>query len=100
LSHPDAQIQELVINWETPKYNLSDGWIKYEIRVPQYEENLGEIISKVVFRIYLLKIKKEITDLINQLDTEDEAEQDILMNALEEKNATKKLIAEELGSIL
>lgn len=100
LSHPDAQIQQLVINWETPKYNLSDGWIKYEIRVPQYEENLGEIISKVVFRIYLLKIKKEITDLINQLDTEDEAEQDILMNALEEKNATKKLIAEELGSIL
>jgi uncharacterized membrane protein YqhA len=54
----------------------------------------------VVFRIYLIKIKKEITQLLQQLDTEDEAEQDILMNALEEKNATKKLIAEELGSIL
>jgi DNA primase len=100
LSHPDAQIQQLVIDWETPKYSLSEGWIKYEIRVPEYEENLGDIISKVVFRIYLLKIKKEITQLLQQLDTEDEAEQDILMNALEEKNATKKLIAEELGSIL
>ncbi len=100
LSHLNNEIQDLVINWESPKHGLSPQWVKFEVFVPDYESNLGEIVSKLVFRIHLLKIKNDILVLINQLDTEDEDEQDILLNALEEKNKEKTMVAEALGTIL
>lgn len=100
LSHINNEIQDLVINWESPKHGLSPQWVKFEVFVPDYESNLGEIVSKLVFRIHLLKIKNDILVLINQLDTEDEDEQDILLNALEEKNKEKTMVAEALGTIL
>jgi DNA primase len=100
LSHPEMQIQERVINWETPKHELSKHWAKYEIFIPDYKENLGEIITRTTFRIALLKLKQEILALIEQLSTEDEDEEVILQEALKQKNLEKKEIADFLGSVL
>lgn len=100
ISHPDPRIQELVIDWESPKHALSKHWEKYEIFVPEYRDFLGEIITRTNFRIHLLKIKKEILEIIEQLDTEDEDREIILQEALRKKNREKMEIAEFLGSVL
>lgn len=100
VSHPDSRIQETVINWESPKHELSKHWKKYEIFVPDYRDFLGEIITKTNFRIHLLRIKKEIQEIIDQLDTEDEDQEVILQEALRKKNMEKMEIAEFLGSVL
>jgi len=100
ISHPDSRIQELVIDWESPKHALSKHWEKYEIFVPEYRDFLGEIITRTNFRIHLLKIKKEILEIIEQLDTEDEDREIILQEALRKKNREKMEIAEFLGSVL
>ena len=100
LSHPDAQVQGKVIDWESPKHELSKYWVKYEIFVPEYRDFLGEIITRTNFRIHLLKIKREILEIIEQLDTDDEDEEIILQEALRKKNGEKMEIAEFLGSVL
>lgn len=100
ISHPDPRIQETVIDWESPKHELSKHWEKYEIFVPEYRDFLGEIITRTNFRIHLLKIKKEILEIIEQLDTDDEDQEIILQEALRKKNTEKMEIAEFLGSVL
>lgn len=100
LSHPDSHIQEIVIDWESPKHELSKHWTKYEIFVPEYRDFLGEIITRTNFRIALIRIRKEIQEIIEQLDTEDEDREIILQEALRKKNMEKREIAEFLGSVL
>lgn len=100
LSHPDSRIQERVIDWESPKHTLSKHWSKYEIFVPEYQDFLREIIPRTNFRIALLKIKKEILDIIEQLDTEDEDQEIILQEALRKKTLEKMEIAEFLGTVI
>lgn len=100
ISNPNTQIQDYAVKWASVRDEVSEGWTKYEVYVPKYEEKLGEIISKIVFRIYLLQITEEIDGLLERMETDDEDEQDIIMNAIEEKVATKKLIAKELGATL
>ncbi len=99
-SHPDSAVQEKVVDWESPKHELSKHWVKYEIFVPEYRDSLGEIMTRINFRIHLLKIKKEILDIIEQLDTEDEDEEVILQEALRKKNKEKMEIAEFLGTVI
>ena len=99
-SNPDTAIQDLAVLWESSNREASEGWMKYEVRIPSYSEKLGEIISKTIFRIYLLKIKKEIEDLGEKLETvEDEDEQDMLLAAIQDKTKHKQLIAKELGAV-
>ncbi len=99
-SHPDSAVQAKVVDWESPKHELSKHWVKYEIFVPEYRDSLGEIMTRINFRIHLLKIKKEILDIIEQLDTEDEDEEIILQEALRKKNREKMEIAEFLGTVI
>ena len=100
VSHPDPRIQEVVIDWESPKHTLSRHWKKYEIFVPDYQDFLAEIITRINFRIALIRVRKEILEIIEQLDTEDEDREIILQEALDKKNREKKEIAEFLGSVL
>lgn len=100
ISHQNQEVQDLAIAWETPMHELSKKWADYEVFVPDYLQNLGEIVSKVVFRVHLLRVKKDIQSLINQLETEDEDEEIILQEALKKKNIEKMKIAEYLGSVL
>lgn len=100
VSHEDSAVQDLVINWETSLHHLSSNWAKYEIRIPSYQEKLNEIVPKLLFRIYLLKLKQDITHIISQLDTEDEDEEVILQEALKIKNKEKIEVAEFLGAVL
>lgn len=100
ISHPDPRLQEIVIDWESPKHELSKHWQKYEIFVPEYRDFLGEIITRTNFRIHLLKIKREILEIIEQLDTDDEDREIILQEALRKKNREKMEIAEFLGTVI
>ncbi len=100
ISHPDHRIQEKVIQWETPKHELSQHWKKYEIFIPEYQDNLGENITRINFRIALLKIKKEISQVIEELNFVDEEKEVILLEHLKEKLAERKELAEFLGSVL
>jgi DNA primase len=100
ISHPDHRIQEKVIQWETPKHELSQHWKKYEIFIPEYQDNLGENITRINFRIALLKIKMEINQVIEELNSVDEEKEVILLEHLKEKLAERKEIAEFLGSVL
>ena len=60
VDHPeDAEIQHQAIHLTTPRYEISDGWLKHEIHVPS-EEEIG-ILADAAFR-NILRIKKMLAE--------------------------------------
>ncbi|HLO44396.1 MAG TPA: DNA primase [Leadbetterella sp.] len=99
-SNPNQQIQDLAIGWMSPKHEVSEKWLKYEIRIPKYEEILNEVSYKMVLRIRKEKIQKEIDALIEEIDTASDEDLEIIMNTVGKKRGILKLIADELGSVI
>jgi DNA primase len=99
-SNPNQQIQDLVIGWMSPKHEVSEKWLKYEIRIPKYEEILNEVSYKMVLRIRKEKIQKEIDALIEEIDSASDEDLEIIMNTVGKKRGILKLIADELGSVI
>lgn len=101
VSHPDPRIQEMVINWESTKHELSKQWQKFEIFVPDYRDVLGEINTRIIFRLALESVKKRIREIIDGLDAETDEEGEVmLLEELQVKTLEKTRIAEFLGSPL
>ncbi len=100
-THQDIKVQEKVINWLSPRYELSEHWVKYEIFVPKYTERLDVLSYRNILRIKKQRLEKEMLNLNDLLAAEeDEEQQDIL---LERMTKLKKLIvkiAEELGAVI
>jgi DNA primase len=99
-SHEDAQIQQKVIDWLSPKHELSEKWEKYEIFVAKTENILTANPELIVTRILLETTQKEIDSLINELDIASEIDQDILLNTIEKKRNFKKTLADILGVVI
>ena len=55
----DADIQHQAINLTTPRYEISDGWLKHDIHVPS-EEEIG-ILADAAYR-NILRIKKMLAE--------------------------------------
>jgi DNA primase len=99
-SNPNQQIQDLAIGWMSPKHEVSDKWLKYEIRIPKYEEILNEVSYKMVLRIRKEKIQKEIESLLEEIDNASDEDLEIIMNTVAKKRGILKLIADELGAVI
>lgn len=101
ISHPDARIQEMAINWESPKHELSKQWPKFEIFVPEYREVLGEITNRGIFMLALESVKKRIQEIIEELgNAADEDRETQLLEELDKKTREKMELAEFVGSVL
>lgn len=99
-SNENSAIQDLVVNWLSPKHELSDKWQKFEIFVPKYEEMLNEFSYKMILRIRKEKLQKEIEVLLNEIDTSSEEDLEIIINSINKKREVIKLISNELGSVI
>jgi DNA primase len=55
----DAEMQQQAIHLTTPRYEISDGWLKHEIHVPS-EEEIG-ILADAAYR-NILRIKKMLAE--------------------------------------
>ena len=99
-SHTDEEIQKLVINWLSPKHELSEKWSNFEIFIPKYEEILDEVSYKMVLRIRIEKLKKEIDTHILEIDDSFEENTDIILDQINKKLSTIKLLSEELGAVI
>ncbi len=101
ISHPDPRIQEMAINWESPKHELSKQWPKFEIFVPEYKEVLGEITSRVIFLLALESVKKRIQEIIEELGAGIDEDREIqLLEELDKKTKEKRELAEFVGTVL
>ncbi len=93
------------INLTTPRYEISDGWVKHEIFVPSEEED--EILAMAAYR-NILRIKKTLaeqrmTSLQQQLRdlkgaTPDEADQ-LMIEYMHVKRIDMQ-ISQELGTVI
>ena len=99
-SNEDHQIQEKVIDWLSPKHELSEKWQKYEIFVAKTENVLAANPEFIVMRIFLESTQKEIDKLIDELETASETDQDIILNAIEKKRSFKTKLADMLGVVV
>ncbi len=99
-SHIDNQIQQKVIDWLSPKHELSDKWAKYEIFVAKTENILAAHPELMVMRIFLESTQKDIDKLISELDTASETDQDIILNTIEKKRNFKSKLADMLGVVV
>lgn len=99
-SNPDLEIQTTVIDWLSSKHELSSNWSKYEIFVPKYEDKLDSLSFKTILRIKKEKIESDINKLIGDLDTANEADQEILLSQIMQHKLLLKKISQELGSIV
>ena len=99
-SHTDEEIQKLVINWLSPKHELSEKWSNFEIFIPKYEEILDEVSYKMVLRIRIEKLKKEIDTHILEIDDSSDENTDIILDQINKKHSTIKLLSEELGAVI
>jgi DNA primase len=99
-SHEDTHIQAKVIDWLTPKHELSDKWEKYEIFVAKTENIVTAHPEIIVTRILLESTQKEIDKLIGELDSASETDQDILLHSIEKKRNFKTKLADVLGVVI
>lgn len=99
-SHTDEEIHKLVINWLSPKHELSEKWSNFEIFIPKYEEILDEVSYKMVLRIRIEKLKKEIDTHILEIDDSSDENTDIILDQINKKHSTIKLLSEELGAVI
>jgi DNA primase len=100
-SHKNSEIQMAVINWMTPKHELSEKWSDFEIFIAKYHEILHDISFGEIIRFRLDKLKSiqksNIEDFINCSSEEDE---DILLNKNISLISKIKSVAESLGIIV
>lgn len=99
-SSPDTKIQDCVINWMSPKHELSDNWTKFEIFVPKYEEKLSDFSYKLVLRITKDKLQNEINQMLNEIDDASDEDQEIIVVNINKKQLLIKKIADILGAVM
>jgi DNA primase len=99
-SNTDDDISQTVINWLSPKHELSENWKKFEIFVPKYEELVDIFSYRLILRMRKEKIQFEIEQLQNELENATDDDQDIILIAIAKKKAVVKKIAELLGAVI
>jgi DNA primase len=100
-SHPDQEIQQQVVTWLSPKFELSENWAKFEIFIPDYIAKLDDLSYRNILRIKKERFEKEylkISEKMIEEDTPEEVEA-LISEAIKIKNLIKKL-ADQLGSVI
>jgi DNA primase len=100
-SHPDADIQQQVVTWLSPKYELSENWAKFEIFIPEYASKLDDLSYRNILRIKKERFEKDYTAISEKMDkTEDFNQVELLVEeAIKVKSIIQKL-SEQLGSVI
>lgn len=100
-SNANPKIQEKVINWLSPRYELSENWQKFEIYIPPYTSKLDDLSYKNILRIKKENFEEKFRQLANDLESiENEEEQmEVLKSMMKLKKIIQKL-AEQLGSVI
>lgn len=100
-SHLDKEIQELAVNWLSPRHELSDQWAKFEIFVPNYKEELDQLSYKNVLRIKKDRYEAKNRELQDKLGTglSDEQEDEIMEQIIKVNTLISKL-SDLLGSVI
>ncbi len=99
-SNIDSEIQSCVINWMTPKHELSEKWPEFEIFVPKYEELLDIFSYRLILRMRKEKIQKEIDLLLNELESLSEEDQEIVLVNISKKQGVVKKLSDLLGTVV
>ncbi len=101
ISHENQEIQQLVVNWLSPRYELSEKWVQYEIFVPKYVDRLDELAYRNILRIKKEKFESEMRMLYEELGhIEGEDEQDQLLERMSKLKKIIMKLADELGSVI
>lgn len=99
--HENSKIQDRVINWLSPRYELSENWSKFEIYIPSYTSKLDDLSYKNILRIKKDRFQESYNSLSQQLDNlenEDEINE-ILQKMMKIKKVIQRL-SEQLGAVI
>ena len=101
VSHKDEAIQKKVIDWLSPRFEMSENWQKFEIYTPSYTSKLDELSYKNLLRLKKSRFEKDIQNLSLELENlEDEGEIEAILNQILHFKRLVKTISNELGSII
>lgn len=100
-SHTDSEIQDLVINWLSPRHILSDKWQEFEIHVPKYIDKLDEFGFKNLLRIRKDRYEQKYELLMEELgNTDKEEDQDLILDRMLKAKAVITKLADLLGAVI
>ncbi|MGR3810471.1 DNA primase [Jiulongibacter sp. NS-SX5] len=99
--HQDTSIQDKVITWLSPRYELSDNWSRFEIHIPSYVSKLDDLSYKNILRIKKDKFQANYKQLAADLDeTEDEDEINLVLQRMMKVKKVIQKLSEQLGSVI
>ncbi len=101
LQAPDTQLQNVVINLITEKYDVSQRWEEKEVVVPTKDEKLDLVAYTHIMRLKWRVVQKMIQDNMKVLEKADnEEDQDKALQIHILLKNTEKEIAQILGNIV
>ena len=100
-SHADPEVQNQVITWLSPPFEISGHWKDFEIFVPAYKDRLDDLSYRNILRIKKDRYQKDYEALVADLgQTEDEDAQIVLLEKMVSLKSLIQNIAQELGAII
>jgi DNA primase len=102
IHHPNKEIVDLVVTLIATKYTLSDNWYEmHKILVPDEQVNMKATILSAIFHLKKHKVGKMLENLRNELQkTQNEADQEIILNQYMRMKKVEKTISDYLGSVI
>ncbi|MDB5110139.1 MAG: primase [Mucilaginibacter sp.] len=102
IHYPDKEIVDLVVTLLATKYTLSENWYEmHKILVPDEQANMKATILGAIFHLKKQKVGKLLETLRTELQkTENEADQEILLNQYMRMKKVEKTISDYLGSVI
>lgn len=97
LSHPDAEITDVILDLISTRHEISDLWKRYQIFVPKEEEVLSSSVYSNILRIKFFKIKSLIKINAEKLKQESDPEKQTELQKID--IALKKARAEFAGPL-
>jgi len=102
IHYPDKEIVDLVVTQIASKYTLSENWYEmHKIMVPDEQVNMKATILGAIFHLKKQKVGKILDKLRSELQTtENENDQEILLNQYVHMKKVEKTISDYLGSVI
>ncbi|GAA4325236.1 DNA primase [Mucilaginibacter gynuensis] len=102
IHHPDKEVVDLTVTSLATKYILSENWYEmHRIGVNDEQSNMKATILGAIFHLKKHKVGKILENLRNELQvTQNEHDQEILLNQYVRMKKVEKHISDYLGSVI
>ena len=101
INHPDQEIARLSADLLTIPFEVSENWVKFDIKAPAIDANLSECVESAVLHFKFKKIKRLLAENQEKLRScKDSGELDRLLRIFTHLNNLKQSLSKTLGIVI